>query len=620
MGFGWGDPYGTSFYDGGGISALTPYVYDVALGGHPYLVDYGEQGQPALRWDSVPLTKQQQDTSSSPGEQSINPEGLWRRLRESWHLGAGQIDSDREESSPSRYRSSFCVDTWTRNQACLLPVTVPKVVSANSNQKLIVVGTRLYYLNGTALGYYTDVVAGSITAVTGMSVTPATSIATDGFNVVTAHGAAGVFKTIRTSGAAASHITGSVSLLGFVRGRFLAAQGAALYDITALVVGASGALPTALFTQGNVDFQWVGFAEGSGWIYAAGYSGDKSLIYKTALREDGTALDQFSVAVELPDGEVVTSIYGYLGNFIFIGTSKGLRTAIVQQSGDLSLGVLIETPNSVLCFEGQQQFIWFGWGGYSATETGLGRLSTESFVNAELLQPAYASDLMVHGQINNITSIVTFGGRRVFTIDSIGMWYEGSSLEPEGWIDTGRISYGTNEPKVGLWFNIQHAGSHGSIEVMASSNESAFLTVGEREASQQPMERLSVGEVAATGFEFRIILKRSPTDSTLGPCLLSWLFRSQPRSEVTYVTLVSIRLAPLLENLVGVDDYKDVYAEIDYIEQLHGEKTVTTWEQSGRVYSVIVDDYQGSFLKLINNQDGLGLSANGTVVLKLKRI
>jgi hypothetical protein len=622
MGFGYGDPYGSSYYDGGGVAALAPYVYDVALGGHPYVLDWGGQvSEPPLRFDTVPLTKEQQDVSSSPGEQSINPEALWRRLRESWHLGAGQIDADREESSPYRYRSSFGVDTLSnRNQACLLHATTSKVASANSNQQLIVVGSRLYYVNGTAVGYYTDIVAGSITAVTGLPGTAPSSIATDGFNVVTAHGAAGVYKTTRTTGVSASHITGSVSLLGFVRGRFLAAQGSAIYDITGLVVGASGALPGSVYTHGNVDFQWVGFAEGSGWIYAAGFSGGKSLIYKTAVREDATALDQFSVAAELPDGEVVSTIYGYLGRFVCIGTTKGWRLATVSDGGDLTVGVLVETPSPVLAFEAQGQFIWFGWGGYDVSETGLGRMSTESFVNPQLLQPAHASDLMVHGQAANITSIVTFDDRRVFSVDGVGVYYEADSLEAEGWIDSGRVTYGTNEPKVGLWFNVQHMGDQGEVEVLVSSNESAFVTVGTRDAGQQPMERLSIGELTATGFEFRVKLLRSSTDNTQGPCLLSWLFRSQPRSEVTNIILATIRLAPMLGLLNGTDVAVDVYEEIDFLERLHSSKEVTTWEQSGRIYSVIVDDFTGSFVSLINNQDGLGLSANSSVTLKLKRI
>lgn len=622
MGFGFGDVYGSSYYDGGGVAALAPYVYDVALGGHPYLLDWGAQvSEPPLRFDPVPLTKQQQDTSSSPGEQSINPEALWRRLRESWHLGAGQVDADREESSPYRFRASFGVDVLSeRNQACLLHSTTQKAASVNSNLQLIVVGSRLYFMNGTAFGYYTDIAAGSITAVTGLPGTAPTSVATDGFNIITAHEAAGVYKTTRTTGASASHITGSVSLVGFVRGRFLAAFNNHIYDITALTVGSSGALPSSVYTHGNTDFDWVGFAEGSGWIYAAGFSGDKSLIYKTAVREDGTALDQFSVAAELIDGEIVTSISGYLGRFITIGTTKGWRLAVVTDSGDLSVGVLVSTPNPVLAFEAQGQFIWFGWGGYDVAETGLGRMSTEAFVNTQLLQPAYASDLMVHGQSANVTSIVTFDDRLVFTVDGVGLYYEADSLEAEGWIDSGRVTYGTNEPKVGLWFNVQHAGDQGEVEVLVSSNESAFVTVGTRDASQQPMERLSIGELTATGFEFRVKLARSAADNTQGPCLLSWLFRSQPRSEVTYTILATIRLAPFLQTLNGTDVPVDVYSEIDYLERLHTSKEVTTWEQSGRIYSVIVDEFTAPFVSLINNQDGLGLTANSSVTLKLKRI
>lgn len=620
--FTYGDPYGTAFYEGGGASTLVPYIGEVALGGHMYLLDH--LGEPAgVEFVSVPLQKQQYDTSTSPGEQSINPEAFWRRLRESFHLGAGQTDADREESSPFRYRLSTHLDPWTRWKICLLPETLPKGISAATNQRLMVVGDRLYYLNGTALGYYTDIVAGSITPITGLPGTQASSIASDGFNVITAHGASGIYKNTRSINTSASHITGTVTGLGFVRGRFLASNGAAIYDVTSLTVGGGGALPAAIFTQGNTDFSWVGFAEGSGWIYAAGFSGDKSLIYKTQVREDGTALAAFSVAAELPEGEVVASIKGYLGRFICIGTNKGFRLAVVTGSGDLSVGVNVPTTSPVLDFEGQDKFIWFGYGNYQSTPetlTGLGRMSVEDFVNLDLLQPAWASDLMVHGQTANITSIVTFQNRRVFTLHQIGLYYEGTNLEADGWLDSGLVSYGTNEPKVGLFFNLQHREEFGSIEVQAAADGGSLVSIGEREGVVQPMPKLAVGELSASAFEFRIILKRDDSVLTAGPCLMSWLFRAQPKSEVTTMIMAKLRLAPVQDNLTDTYSYFDVLAEQDFIKQLHQEKTVTTWTMLDRVHTVIVEDFQGSFLRLIANEDGLGFSANERVVIKMKEI
>src|SRR5690606_22764098 len=101
-------------------------------------------------------------------------------------------------------------------------------------------------------------------------------------------------------------------------------------------------------------------------------------IYKITITKEGTGLDAPIVAGELPDGEVIASIGSYLG-FILLGTSKGARFCTVNSAGDLTIGSLIPTSNPVQCFEGQGEFIWFGWTGYDGTHGGLGRMSLRNF-------------------------------------------------------------------------------------------------------------------------------------------------------------------------------------------------------------------------------------------------
>lgn len=619
MPYGFGGPFSEPFYEGGGASSLAASgVAEVALAGRAYMINW-EAGESALSTETVPMLRQQADNADTPGKASVNPEGLWRATRESWHMGQGQEHLDAEDSNPFRYDDGQGVDPWDKRKLGLLHATAEKTSSANTNLRLAVAGTHLYWTNGTALGYFdADIATDTITNVTGVPGVAASSIATDGFNVITAHGASGVYKTTRGAATTAAHITGTVSLLGFARGRFLAAQGRSVYDITALTVGASGALPVALFTQGNTDFTWVDFAEGFGFIFMGGYSGDKSLIYRTAVKQDGTALDAPTVAAELPDGEVITALYGYLGRFICVGTNKGLRLAIVNGSGELSMGARIDTPSSVLCFEGQSQFIWYGLTAYTLTSTGLGRLSTEFFVDPGTLQPAYASDLMVTGS-GAVQSVVTFNNRRVFTVSGDGLYYESDNCVASGYFTTGKISYGISENKVGLWFDLQHQEEAGAFEVSVSLDGEAFVSIGTAEASELPSSTFGLGEADAGTFDMKVTMTRDISDATLCPFLLSWLLRVQPKAKMTKYIVATILMAPEVEDLVGNTLYYDTAVEQAVIESLHNEKTITTWQEGTSSYSVSLEDYKVIKRSLVLGAEGY-IGFNADIPLKLKRI
>jgi hypothetical protein len=135
-------------------SADVPGLLPCAIHGHPYLCESNYQRQ------TVPVMRQQADTSTEAGEQSLNPQGLWRRSQESWHHGAGQdfLDGRMGETPPDphRFRSSKGVDCWTKGQISLLRPTLKAWSTANTNLHLAVAqfpngSFRLYVADGNAL-------------------------------------------------------------------------------------------------------------------------------------------------------------------------------------------------------------------------------------------------------------------------------------------------------------------------------------------------------------------------------------------------------------------------------------------------------------------------------------
>lgn len=520
------------FYTGGALSTDVPGKFPIGLAGRSYMIDMlsdqnGLRGQ-YFRRTSVPVLRTQADNSNVPQESSISPDDMWRRSQDSWHLGAGQTHLDRKESDPSRFRSSKGVNVWQKWQATLLPATAKIVTSGNTIQ-MVTAGTYTYLIDGQVLKYSTNITAASpsFTTVTGTPAVTASSISTDGNNVYVAYGASGVYTTTRGAAAATQLVTSAVnasSVLGYVKGRLLLASANVLYNI---ISAAAAALPTALFTHPNTDFRWVGFGNGPSVIYAAGFSGDKSLIYRTAIQKDGTALEIPVVAGELPDGEVVRSILGYLG-FVILGSDTGVRLSEPGSDGSLTIGGLIPTSAGVKCLVGYSRFVWFGWTNYDSTSSGLGRLDLANFTDTST--PAYASDLMATTQ-GAAVSVVVVSGTAIFSIDGIGVYAPTSALVASGSIDSGLINYDLADPKAAMYINVKTAQlpTGATVVTALSGDGGTFNTVGTHDTagSTGPLTDFTAGQVIAESFELRQTLTYA-TDHTVTPTLTRHTLRAYP--------------------------------------------------------------------------------------------
>lgn len=599
------------FFTGGATAgAQVPGAYPVALNGRGFLVDLDYPSYAAkFHHQSIPLLRPQQDTADELGERSLNPEALWRRSQDDWSHGAGQTYLDRKDSDRARFRSSKGIDPWTKWQISLLNDTSSKRTSVNTNLYLANVGGYLYLTDGSSI-LRTASLTGtpSWTAVTGGTGNPV-SIATDGYNVYTAHTGNGIYKTTRGAGSTSSYVTGNVTLVGYCKGRLMAAYQNSIYNPTG-----AGALPSALFTHGNSDFAWIGFAAGKDFLYAAGYSGDKSLIYATQVKTDGTALDAPHVAAELPDGETVRSIVGYLGGYILIGTDKGVRFAQEDStSGGLGVGKLISIPSPVYCFEPQDRFVWFGWTNYDSTSTGLGRLDLSVF--AEPLAPAYASDLMATAQ-GQIVSIATFSNLRVFTVSGVGVFAQSTSLVSTGTLDTGLITYDLADLKVGVFLDVKHrempAGS--SHQAWLAGDDGIFTSVGIHHATDAH-DQFSIPQTRAEAFEVREQINRG-TDTTQAPVITRHTLKSEVTADPGATILVPFIIAEELELLGGRYEHRDVQDDVRFIKDLRVNRSVIPYQEGTQTYQVTVDDYD--FLPYELAKDGSGY--RGTMVAKLKLV
>ncbi len=602
-----------AFYSGTGSTQLVPYLYPVAINGRPYMIDtksndFGRQFDARVR-DSV-------DQSAEPGESAINPQGLWRRSQSSWHYGAGQTYSDTADAEAYRFRASKGVNVWDRGKLSLLPATTRAYESTASNLYMATADGRIYGTEGQTVRYTSDWT--TFTTVTGTNASNLYSITSDGYNVFFSYADGDIDQTNAGTSAASNYITGiEAGVVAYVRGRLMVAgQGTdkqKIWNITT-TPGSSANNPTSLFTHPNTNFNWVGFAGGQNQIYCAGYAGNKSLIYKTAVKPDGTALDIPTVAAELPLGEIVTNIQAYLG-FVVIGLTTGLRFCSSDSDGNLVVGPLIETGTSVNAFSAIGQYLYFGWTNYDSTSTGIGRLDIGTQISTN--QPAYASDLMADVQ-GTVVDIHEFGGGVVFTVAGYGAYRpHPTNLVASGTLESGIYRWGVPDTKFIPKWDLRTEPLDGTVAISVAADSGEFQTVGTQTVENSLESTFDGFESKVFEAEARLTLTRSTTDSTVGPVVTRWLGRAYAAPLRSQIFSVPLLLHHKL-NIRGFEYFIDVDTELEYLRDLVENPRVITYQENASTYSVIVEDVRWQPVDSANNHNAWDW--NGTCVVIMRSV
>lgn len=603
----------TSYYTGTGATQLVPDVFPVAINGRPYMVDLASN-QFSRAFDA--RVRDSVDQSTEPGEGAINPQGLWRRSQSSWHYGAGQEYSDTADAEAYRFNTSKGVDVWSKGRLSLLRDVTQSYATSNSNLYAATASNRIYGTDGQSVKYTTDWV--TFTTVTGTATSNLYSIASDGYNVFYSYANGDIDQTNAGVSTSSVYITGiEAGRLKYVKGRLMVAgQGTdkrKIWNITT-TPGSTANNPGALYTHPNDDFNWVGFAAGQNNIYCAGYAGNKSLIYKTAVKADGTALDIPTVAAELPLGEIVQEIEGYLG-YIVIGLADGFRFCSSDDNGNLVVGPKIVTGTAVESFAGIGQYIYFGWKNYDSTSTGIGRMDISVFISTN--QPAYASDLMVTGQ-GSIVDVHEFGGDPVFTVAGLGAYRpHPTNLVASGTLTSGIYRWGVPDAKFIPKLDLRCLPLVGSVTMSIASDDGeyhdfeTFSSAGSKEKTFDGLEE-KVFEA-----EIKLTLARA-AGATTGPTLTRWMARAYAaplRSQLFTVPLVMHHTL----NIQGRDYFQDVDEELRLLRDLVDNPRVVSYQENEETYAVVVENVQMNIRQAVYAHKTNDFEGSAIVVMRSVR-
>ena len=449
----------------GGLYTPSGFRYDYAIGGLPFLSGASREF-PIVR-ETAQVRKQQFDNASTPGEQSLD--GWWLRSQMSFHGGAGLTYVDVSNSTTSsgdpinllRFKQSRNVDVWDQGEVSLLNDT-SKV--AGSPVAATVDATEFVYDDGTSAAMYvggstiTVVLAASVVSSSFGGVTAAAiqSVASDG-NYMYLAAADGVYAAAipANSGTAFTWakeytVAGTTVHINWLKQRLMLGVDNKIYELPVHPAGAPAALPTAKYADADTGIKYVSFAESSTAIYAVGNNGVRGNVLKFALSDTGTipTLTGGATALQLPSGEVPYSAFGYLGTFLGLGTSKGARIAVANDSGDLSYGPLLFTSTApVKGWSGRDRFLWCGVTGGHDGDSGLYRIDLGFEVSD--MRFAYATDLGFSGDTSAAGPVAHLGASdRVTFATAADVYREGTDLAGSGYLQTARVRFGTLEPKL----------------------------------------------------------------------------------------------------------------------------------------------------------------------------
>jgi len=593
------DTFSEPFYGSSSSSSLSSSfgANVVGIAGRPYLID-----NTGGKYNRRALAVVQQRNTSDQRDILLLPQDIWRQSVSSWHFGAGQDNQDRDESFPYRFKDSFGVDPWTRYEMTLLPETLQLGGSANTftgNVWLTLHNDELIVVNDDTLYYYNDLSASAtaVSAIVPDAGNPIIDIADAGHIITTLHADGKVYKTNSVS-TLFKTLPGAYSV-AWEKDYLIINVDNTLNDAT------GGGAPSLIYTHPDDDYRWESYASGQSCIYALGGLGDRYQVHRIMIQEDGTSFTTAIVAATLPDGEIGYSIHEYLG-FIFIGTNKGVRMAAQNADGSLTLGPIIPTTQPVRCFEGQDRFVWYGNSEidplYSAIDDevfpsgvvcGLGRLDLTTFTVTELT-PAYANDLYTANESGKeVRSVVTFRGKRVFSVAGGGVYFEGDNKVQSGWLTQGKMSFSVEDLKAALYQQAKWIpGCAGKLYLdiafdAATYGRYARLTI---DPTNNRSDNLSLRGTQFSLLDLRFVMNRCPINNTVAPRVTRWEFRSSPikgrasRWEVPVLNFEEIEIN-------GVKYTRNVASEVDTLMNLVETGQVFTYQESGRSYQVHARDF-----------------------------
>jgi len=562
----------STYYD------LNANAFDVAIAGLPFIMAVTDN-TPYKR-QTAEFRAQRVDQMRDPGEHTLAGSGYWTRSQSSWHYGEGIQYTEPMEGNDNevrfRFNNSYGINVWTPGQLTLLKKTTLvqafagkcKVdTGASTTGVPFAVATDMSVRTTQTTAMYKITTAGVSTALVNYSsISNETILGTssDGTYMYVAT-TAGIYDVKLSDGTTHKHyaynaLTAEHVVLKYVKSRIVAAMkftdgtysayeltflnkgsGAAV-DIKTTMAASAGTLINGS-TTASFSWTWTAITEGANAIYFGGYSGDHSTIAKLQVDSSGV-LGTIVTAAVMPRGEIILSLYSYLGTYIMVGTNKGARIATLDQNGDLIYGPLVfHNENGVYDFEGRDSYIW------AANTNGVNSASGTMRINlgqpitlSGYAQPistgvyARATDVYSDGATGTVRSVRIFDSpsRVLLAVEGSGIWMEhATSLVSDGKLRSGKIRYDTMENKA--WKRVRvrtlNDTANGDIQLYKlgyDGTETVIKTFIEDTTTAADVDLIDSYPDVIPEAAFTVQLLQRTTDATTGPTVVGVAVKALP--------------------------------------------------------------------------------------------
>ncbi len=527
---------------GGGQYVLQTDQYDYAIAGMPFLSGISDERPHTNRMAEI--RKDQFDNFAEPGEQSLA--GWWLRSQSTFNGGAGVLyqDPDNDNQFNYRFRDSLGVDPWTGGQLTLLRNVIPSVTSSLVNNRVQGYATAA----GVDAMWVMDL--HNLTKVIDAGTTPIVTGSADNLLDLTSTGVTYIYSSntgIYTGADAAAPVllcadTPAQSTIEFVKDRLIYTNANTVRQITSLT---PGALPAADYTHTDPNWRWKSITDGPTSIYIAGDSGTTGQIHRFTVVNGTTGIPEFEwagVTATMPTGEIINTIYSYVQSFIGIATNKGFRVGEIDANGDVTYGPLLFTPaGGCSGITGFDTFMWTGSTNAHEGDSGLYRVDLGNVIQEQTTRAvryAYARDAYAPGSTAaDIVSVSNFGktNRVVYAVTGVGAFkQQATELLPVGYLDTGRIRFNTEEPKLYKFFSIRTPSPLGGNVNISILTEGGGVIPS---ITYSPASGAGTGDVGIstpTGpqnwMALRFTLFRGAVNTSIGGSINGWQVKALPGS------------------------------------------------------------------------------------------
>ena len=577
------------------------YKFDIAIGGMPFI--YAVTDNTPYRRQTAEFRTQRFDNSRDPGEQSLSGSGYWLRSQSSFHLGTGNTYQEPIVGNPDeikfRYYNSVGIDPWTPGQIKLLRrTTLQEAVTGDSRVFNTIIGGTEYLILVKYASTETIRVlrirvsdGAETTIVNNTSLTENIIAVGMGGNDLMMVTPTKVWRYSFDEGTPALHqdyainsANASVATIAYVKNRFILAysdvnKNTFVYELNRNT-GSSINLSTLTAINGSttlpLGYTFRAVAESGAAIYVGGFSGSQGTVFKITVANDGT-LNTMTSVITLPSDEQITGLLGYLGTFIILGTSQGLRVAIANEVGDLSYGPLVfKTSLGVYKMSASGSYIFAG------VDSGI--LGYSGLYRVDLSQPlsnggyAYAKDIYADGASGKVEGVTHLNdGRAAFCVNGDGLFIEhATELLESGELTVSIIRFDTFENKAWKRIKLRFDGAlGGDIDIFRTIDgvNEAFKTVDEGTTEIYDYDLASVFSDVNAEAQFTFRLNRNSTTASTGAVMLGYSVKALPTP--TRARLIQIPVfcfdseRDRNKNIMGYEGY--ALARLQALEQMEAQ-------------------------------------------------